>query len=237
MMFLLDWIYPPKCVACNMNFEPSYYGKKIWLCENCQPIIEELEEPYCKKCGRPLPEFDVPCTECHRSVFSFKSHRAAFAYDGLVRELLHNVKFRSSLRTTEGLGELFAKSTAAKTLQGSYIVPVPLHSSKKRSRGFNQALVLAEAVSKETGIPVGDMLKRTRKTVPQSSLDLVARKENLLNAFSFNDKYDIAGKDVILLDDIFTTSATCDACSAVLMNNGANSVMAISLAITTKTDT
>ena len=230
-MSLLDWIYPPRCISCRMIFEPVHNTKRLWLCENCKPLLTAVPDPICRICGHPA---NAACPSCMGRSFHFKRHRAALLYDDVVRELIHNIKFRSHRRCAQGLGHIFAEAAEGWGLNGDYIVPIPLHPSKKRSRGFNQAAVLALPVSKSLGISLApDMIKRINKTAPQSGLSVQAREQNLSNAFIFNGKKYGQNKKVILIDDIFTSGATMNACSLLLMENGINEVNCISLSIAT----
>ena len=131
------------------------------------------------------------------------------------------------------MGHLFSEISADWDVEGDYIVPIPLHPSKKRSRGFNQAVLLAKPFAKLHGIPLAeDMLSRVKKTAPQSGLTSVARERNLLEAFKFNGKkYSAEGKTIILTDDIFTTGATFNSCAKSLLDQGAVRVVGISLSI------
>jgi len=148
------------------------------------------------------------------------------------------MKFRSRKRAAYGLGHLLAVVCASWGIDGDYIVPVPLHPSKLRKRGYNQAAVLATPIAKQLKIThAPHMLKRIRKTPPQSGLTPSAREQNLVNAFAFNaKKYNVENKKIFLVDDIFTTGSTMNACAQMLINHGASRVEAISLSIVVKNE-
>lgn len=229
---LLDWIYPPKCISCGMIFAPVHGEPTQWICENCEPLLEPIPDPVCPICGYPTTEgFD--CPSCKNKKMHYDIHRAAFVYDGVLRDLLHDIKFRSKRRTAQGLGAVLAETIINWNINGDLIIPIPLHPSKKRSRGFNQASVLALPFSKSLKIPMADnMIKRVKRTAPQSNLTPIAREQNLQNAFSLNTrKYNPRNKQIILIDDIYTSGATMNACTKILKDHGADKIICISLSL------
>jgi len=208
---LLDWIYPPRCIACGMLFAPVHNKPRPWLCESCRPLLTP-----------------APCTP------EYENLHAAFLYDETLRDMLHEIKFRNKRQTAEGLGHILAESTEAESLpKADYIVPIPMHPAKKRARGFNQAEIIARPLSKKLNIPIArDMLRRVKNTRPQAGLSGRSRRHNLEGAFSFNaKKYSRGVKSVLLLDDIFTSGATIGACAGVLAENGILDIYTISLSI------
>ena len=236
-MFLLDWIYPPKCMACRALLPPQV-PPRAWLCAQCKPLLVPLQGPFCPRCGSPLPE-DAACTACRGRPFAFDFHRAGFPYDGVLQELLHQMKFRSYKQYAQGLGHILAENCADWKWMQSYdfLVPVPLHPAKKRSRGYNQAAVLAKPLALALDIPLAEgLIQRVRNTPPQSGLSPSEREKNLMGAFAYNNrkKLDIAHPKILLLDDIFTTGTTMHACAQVLKNQGAAGVACISLSIALK---
>ena len=232
-MSLLNWIYPPKCISCRTIFPPVHNVPRPWICDNCKPLFAPVPDPICHLCGHPKISDETSCLSCQNRHFYFESHRAAFVYDNVVRDLIHNIKFRNERQAAQGLGHLFAGIARDWDLNGDYIIPVPLHPAKKRTRGFNQAAVLARPLWKAFGIPIAeDMIKRIKKTAPQSGLSVPGREQNLSDAFKFNKrKYDIANKRILLIDDIFTSGATMNTCAKLLMDNDAAKVICLSLSI------
>ena len=152
---------------------------------------------------------------------------------------MHHIKFRSERQMAQGLGHILAEVAEDWNvaedwgIHADYIVPIPMHPSKKRARGFNQATVLARPLSKAFGIPMAEnMIKRVKKTAPQSGLSVPGREQNLSDAFAFNhNKYDITNKKILLIDDIFTSGATMNTCAKLLMDNNAANVVCLSLSI------
>ena len=230
-MSFLDWIYPPRCMACRTLFAPVHNEEPKYICHNCEPLLVKVPDPRCTFCGYPTTAFSDSCITCKDENFLFKSHRALFIYDGVLRELILDIKFRSRRRTAIGLGLIFAKAVQDwDFIKCDYLVPVPLHFSKKRSRGFNQAEVLAQPLAEALDIPLAcNMLKRVKKTAPQMGLSGPAREQNLFGAFIINPKRYEAGRRILLVDDIFTSGATMNACAKILLENGAKEVHCLSL--------
>ena len=234
-MSLLNWIYPPKCMACHKIFAPVHGEIYPWICDNCRPLLIAVPDPICPNCGYPCTK-GLSCPSCINKQMHFNSHRAAFIYDDVIRDLILDIKFRSRRRTAQGLGHILAEAAEGWNISGDYIVPIPMHFSKKRARGFNQAAILAHPFSKANRIPIAEgMIKRVKNTVPQSGLTAPAREQNLSGAFILNvKKYNPAHKQIILIDDIYTSGATMNACSKILMENNAKAVFCISLSIALK---
>jgi len=238
-MSLLDWIYPPRCISCRTIFTPLHNAPHRWICDNCKPLLITIASPFCLRCGHPKTSNTsnpYACLSCQSRQFHFESHRAAFVYDGVVRDMIHHIKFQNDRQAAQGLGQVLAEAAhewGFNTSYADYIVPIPLHPSKKRTRGFNQAAILAKPLSKTLGISMaGDMIKRTKKTAPQSGLSVTGREQNLSDAFAYNKrKYDISNKKILLIDDIFTSGATMSTCAKLLMANGAVKVTCLSLSI------
>lgn len=239
-MSLLDWIYPPKCVACRIIFDPVHNKPRPWLCDNCRPLLEPVPTPICPRCGHPiLVECSDNCLSCQSKIFYFKSHRACFIYNDVIRDMIHNIKFRSERNIAQGLGHLLSEAFLSfgygfgHSEPFDYILPVPLHPSKKRSRGFNQATILSQPLSKAQNIPISEnMVKRIKFTQPQSGLSVPAREQNLSDALIYSgSKCSAADKRILIIDDIFTSGATMNACAKLLMEQNAREVYCLSLSI------
>ena len=175
--------------------------------------------PLCGACRRREPEFDYA--------------RAAARYDGVVREALHALKFRGRRALAAPLGELLIEVATAGAPAGApdLLVPVPLHPRRERERGFNQATLLARRVGRSWGCPVReDVLVRTVATRSQTELDAAARRANVRNVFQARRPALVAGRRVILVDDVLTTGATLSECARCLRAAGAVTVGALTVA-------
>lgn len=156
---------------------------------------------------------------------------AAFAYDGALRNVLQRVKYASAARVTSALAAAALPSfIALAAISGpATLVPVPLHRERRRERGFNQAALIARAVARQTGLPMREILVRDRATTRQHGLDRAGRLRNLAGAFRHEPREPVA-ESVIVVDDILTTSATMEACAAVLRAAGSARVHGFAIA-------
>lgn len=230
---MIAWLYPERCPVCLRLVAP----KGAMLHPECKNKLDKIKEPVCMKCGMPLAsEEEEYCAECAcHPERGWDQGRSIFPYHGTVGPALRLVKKEG----TEEFVRFFAKQI--KESQGAFIqrmapeciVPVPLHSSKQRSRGFNQAELLAEALGEETGIPVRRLLIKQKKTKDQKSLSKNQRKKNVKDAFAVDE--DRAGQkmpeSVLLLDDVCTTGSTLTACARVLKEKGVARVAFLSVCV------
>jgi ComF family protein len=234
----LTWLFPTRCMGCGQILPiQDRQQQRLRLCGHCQIIFEKLEPPLCSRCGHPLTESQSVgqgiCDYCAARDYTFVWNKAVFLYEGTMRDILHDVKFRSRKQSVLGLGELWASVIDADCLpEGCVLVPVPMHKSKVRRRGYNQAELLARAVSKATGAALhADLLIRSVDTPPQSGLNGRERIKNVNGVFEVNKKYNVGGKVICLIDDIFTTGASLNACADVLTDAGADSIYCMTLTI------
>jgi len=236
-MSILDWIYPPKCVACGMIIPiHDKLHKKFWLCTHCIALFEPISTSICEICGVPTDDINV-CSACTTKKHNFTTNHACFVYEDLVRDLLLSLKFRNKKNVAYGLGYLwagFVKSKAYLLDESIILVPVPMHPKKQRERGFNQAEILAKILSQELKIPFCNILTRTVDTPPMAGLHPSLRAENLQGAFSIVSKISVGGKKLMLVDDIYTTGASLNECALTLKNAGANTISCMTLSITVK---
>lgn len=215
----------------------------------CGPCWQELEPwpgPACSNCGLPFGS-DVAregaeqrCAQCLADEFTFDRARSFGLYRDGLRALILQLKFQRRERLGTKLGELLGtmwESLMTEMDAGrTVIVPVPLHASRVRERGFNQAALLAEGLShdlvRRRGVAGVDAraLLRIRPTRPQTGLSISARRENVRGAFSVADPHSVRGRTVVLVDDVMTTGSTLSSCATVLKAAGARCVMALTLA-------
>jgi len=204
-------------------------------CNECASGIERVKPPRCETCSQPYDGMaaDFICPHCRGEEFSFvcavpvaRSHRA-------VRDAIHRLKYNREMWLARVLAEIQREGFADPRLEGitfDALVPVPLHARRLRERQFNQAAILAEHLSKSSKIPVREVLRRTRYTGTQTRLTRKARRQNLRDAFSLRQDADVTNLDLLLVDDVLTTGSTLDACAAILLENGARSVRALTVA-------
>ena len=180
------------------------------------------------------PPHPQTCASCRSRTFHFTHNRALFAYEDLVRDLIRDIKFRQRKHIAEGLGRLWGELAAKQIPAGTMLVPLPMHKKKRRKRGFDQAEILAKALSAATGAIYTPILERTQNTPPQSGLHPRQRAENVRGAFRIKPDHNANGQNYILIDDIYTTGASLNECARVLKAGGAAEVSAMTLAIAIK---
>jgi ComF family protein len=216
-------ILPPRCLACGVTVETS--GA---LCASCFSGFTFIAAPICRVCGIPLEiahDDDLICGGCIRERPDFNRARAVFVYDATSKGLL--LAFKHGDRTDAGvhLARWMCRAGAELIEACDLVVPVPLHRWRFLWRSYNQAALLANALSKVTGKPsVPDALVRTRATPSQGHLDRKGRRRNVKDAFRVNRVRAIEGKKVLLIDDVLTTGATVEACTRALLAVGARAV-------------
>lgn len=232
---ILDIIYPVRCPICGDIVLPK--GERI--CSPCRMKLPYIEEPRCMKCSKPLEQDGKEyCSDCGHKRYAFDKGYALWIYNDDMRHSIaefkyHNKKEYAKFYINEML-RLYGKRI--NNLTPDVIVPVPLHRSKYQSRGYNQADILARGFGKELEIPVlSKLLIRNKKTLPQKKLSNKERFDNLREAFEFSDmefrNYNKKITTVLLVDDIYTTGSTIDACSSVLKSNGIEKVYFLVLCI------
>ena len=218
---LLDMIYTKKCPMCHKILKE----KNSLVCPDCFQKAIPMKEPLCMKCGRPVRMEEEYCQDCRSGVHHFTEGRSIFPYAEIWRQSLVRFKYYGCRE----YGDFYAKAISIygrkylERWKPQLIVPVPLHSRKKRMRGFNQAAYLAERVSRFTGIPWSDNLViKIRNTKSQKKLNASQRKKNLRNAYLVTRK--ITGFSVLVVDDVYTTGSTMDAMAMCLQGAGAKDV-------------
>ncbi len=224
-------LYPPHCVQCG---KPTPEGE--CLCRACLDGAKRIQPPFCEVCSQPFDgEMDdfIVCSNCHDRRFSFSCAVSAYRSRGVVREFMHRFKYEGESYLRRPLARWLAEALDDARIREKpfdFFVPVPLHPLRLRTREFNQAEVLARLLSRDAGPPVLNCLRRVRNTPTQTRLDREQRMENLRNAFEMRKNADVRGRHLLVVDDVFTTGSTVEACSRVLNRAGAASVRAITIA-------
>lgn len=210
-------LLPPRCLLCG---EPGADGRD--LCRDCAEALP-WNRHACPRCALPLPQSEPVCGECLRRPPPLARAHAACVYGFPFDRLVPRFKFHHDLAAGRLMAELLGESLAD-LARPQAIVPIPLHASRLRKRGYDQALELAKPVARELGIPLlADALLRVRPTSPQSELDAEARQRNLRHAFAARPGVALPGH-VALIDDVMTTGATLNAAAKVLLRAGVTRV-------------
>lgn len=220
---LLNLLFPPRCVVCRQV--------GTWLCPECVNRLPRLSGPVCHRCGTPITN-GMFCKTCQEAPLRLEGIRSVAPFRGSVRAAIHYLKYRHARELADPLGELMARYWRQNPLPAEVIVPVPLHPSRLRRRGYNQAALLAWALGRRVGLPVDeDALCRVRATASQMRLKGADRRCNVENAFHCpTDR--IRGHRILLVDDVCTTGVTLEACADALQEGGARQVWALTLART-----
>ncbi len=204
------------------------------ICRECRQKLHYICEPACKKCGKSLEHDETEyCGDCRRRTHRYTRGRAVFPYDRLLRASIARFKYKGRREYADFYAEEMAEQyeDLLRSWNPDALVPIPLHKTRKRKRGFNQAQLLAEKLGKRLEIPVEKrILERTKKTGPQKELNDVQRRANLKNAFQVRQN-DVRLKRIVLVDDIYTTGSTIDAAAAVLLEHGAEKVYFLTICI------
>ena len=228
---LASLIYPPHCAACGADTDAG-----IQLCAQCAEGARCIEPPHCERCSQPFAGAITDaftCSNCVDRDFHFDSAVSRYLARGVVREFIHRFKYGHELPLRHTLAAWAADALADPRILARGIdalVPVPLHRTRRRERGFNQAEEIAALLAPRAAAPMLHALERTRYTTTQTLLDRQERMENLRGAFRVRHPAAVQNRHLILVDDVFTTGSTVEECARVLREAGAASVRALTVA-------
>ena len=216
----LDLVFPMSCVVCHKD--------GAVLHDHCVDELPRLASPNCRSCAD--PHQSPVCEWCFTTPPTYESLRAPYLMDGPVRELVHGLKYRNMKAWAPRIAELMADYLSRLSVDAEVLVPVPLHPKRIRERGFNQSELLAKEMGKRLGHPVeAGLLARTKDTPAQISTSTQEeRRDNIKEAFACTG--DVAGRRLLLVDDVVTTGSTMAACAAPLKSAGAEAVWGIAFA-------
>lgn len=216
----LALFFPNQCLACQKHLHSADF-----ICDDCRDQLEFFNQTICVVCQE-SPAPDGICSKC-RSALPFDGMVAAFKFNPTIQRLIHNFKYNEFKKIGGFLGGFLASMISKKLFLSDidYIIPVPLHSVKRRERGFNQAEIIADEIARLLNIPVEEKAVVRRKyTKTQTELSREERSENVRNAFALKDKKILANKSVLLIDDVFTTGATLKSVADTLKANKVDKV-------------
>ncbi len=237
--WLVDWLYPPRCRACGGDIAGR---DSEYFCGSCWAAIRLVLHPLCPVCGRPFLDAageDHTCGACLSRPPRFVSACAWACYprddtvEHPLRQVVQRFKYGRKVSLGKPLGRLMARGCQEFLSQcgADLIVPVPLHPKRLRWRGFNQSLLLARQVSRAYGLPVDPFtLVRAKETVAQTQLSEEERRKNVREAFALRAGGALKQKTILLIDDVYTSGATLNECSRVLIRGGVRKVHVLTLA-------
>ncbi|MBS7541093.1 ComF family protein [Ancylobacter lacus] len=227
---LVDGVLPPLCVACRADVDTPGC-----LCGACWSRIPFIAAPLCDRLGTPFdagpatggPGRPLVSPRALADPPAYGRARAVARYDGVVRDLVHGLKYGDRLDIAPPLARLMAGAGAELLAGADALVPVPLHARRLWRRRFNQSALLAQGIARESGVPVRTgWLERRRATAPQVGLERGPRAANVAGAFAVPAPMaaELRGRRLVLVDDVLTTGATLDACTKALLRAGAGAV-------------
>jgi ComF family protein len=244
---LFATLFPSDCRLCGT---PLVNISRLPVCEDCLSAMRPIAGGVCFVCGERLVsgyafsgEGEARCGLCQRLEQPFARAVAYGSYDGGLRELIHLLKYNQVRPAANVLGRMLAEVITGMESGFSgatLVVPVPLHAHKLRQRGFNQSELIARAAMKLR--PEGrllltpQVLERRRETQSQIGLSRHQRRENIRGAFAVTRLDDVAGREILLVDDVLTTGTTASECARILRRAGAAKVWVATVARTLKAD-
>lgn len=232
-------LYPRRCPICGKIVVP----RGELACPPCKSKLIPIEEPRCKKCSKPIDSEEIEyCLDCFTKHHQYKKGFALWVYDTNMKKSIAEFKFHGRQEYSDFYAEELVKKfrTEIQKIAPDVLIPIPIHKSKQIQRGYNQAEILAKGIGEKLNIPViSHLLKRDRKTLPQKQLNDKERLKNLLKAFTlsreellqYEERYNKKVRKVLLVDDIYTTGSTIEACTGILLQNGIEEVYFISICI------
>lgn len=228
-------VYPVRCPICANIVLPK--GEKI--CPSCREKLPNITGSRCLKCSKPIEQEEKEyCGDCERKQYHYIKGFAVWIYNEKMRKSLVDFKYHSKKEYAKFYSEEVVQQyrEQIRKINPDILVPVPIHHSKLRERGYNQANILAKGIAQQLEIPVlSNLLVRNRKTIPQKNLSDKERLINLQEAFDYNEKeakkYGRNITRVLLVDDIYTTGSTIEACANVLRYHSITQVYFIVLCI------
>ena len=228
---ILDILYPRRCPVCGDI--TGGFGRMI--CPECLRKLSFVRSPVCKKCGKEIEDESMEfCPDCMRHSRAFEYGIALLNYDEAARHSMAQIKYNNKREYLDFYGTALAAryGRTIRRMHADALVPVPIHATRKKTRGFNQAELLARVIGKKLELPVlPEILVRNKKTLPQKDLSAAERLKNLSGAFAAGEIPD-GIRSVILVDDIYTTGSTIEACARALRAAGVERVYFVVICMT-----
>jgi len=209
------------------------------LCQNCVNFFKKIQKPYCENCHFQLSEKKDVCFNCSEEKPYFQLSRSSTLFTHPVKNLIHDFKYRGKESLAHDFAQMLVQSYKNFPIfnQIEAILPVPLHKKTLKNRGYNQAKLLAQNFltllkneRKELPLIEDHVLIRAKLTSSQTLLSRQERFKNMKDAFQVQDSIPILSKNILLIDDVTTTGATLNACAKILIEKGANNVLALTVA-------
>ncbi|MDR1437510.1 MAG: ComF family protein [Puniceicoccales bacterium] len=230
---ILDFFFARHCIGCGM---PLLNGSGYrYICHRCLGEIDWIRHYFCPRCS--APDIENPqkegCSNCKKLNFSFKCNRSLYVYAGVGRKMIHELKYRNGHYLLPDIGRLSGEISMQ--LDDALLVPVPLHWRRLWARGFNQSELICRHLTKFHRCKICHLLRRSKHTSQQVGLCIAKRRENVDGAFKINHrllkKNNLAkNQKIVLVDDVFTTGSTLQACASELVDHGFSNIETFTLA-------
>jgi competence protein ComFC len=233
---LLNIVYPKTCLVCHKPLENNAIDNL--LCFNCWQGIKKNRPPFCVICGRQIRGVRVServCPNCQGKNFSFDRTLSPCIYEGVIRELIHKFKYQSKDYLSSLLTRLLIEFICQYQINlelFDLIIPIPLHKIRLREREFNQAELIARKVTEEFPLPLSasNLWRKHHRQAQMELEEMSERWKNIKGCFALRNPAEVKGKNIILIDDVLTTGATCSEAASVLKAAGAGSIWVLTLA-------
>ncbi len=223
-------LFPPD-ITCDVCFAELSSKTRFNLCGACLQQLPFVGESFCLVCGTALSDEANYCIRCQNTKSTFRVNRAPLLYEGLAVKMILSLKYNSKKYIASTLAALMCDSFISNAMQEpDFVTCVAMTSKELKQRGFNQSMLLAKEVSRRLNIPFENCLIKVKETKTQKKLTAKERAENLENAFVAIP--DVKGKKILLVDDVFTTGSTANACARALHKSKAVSVDTLTAAVT-----
>lgn len=230
---ILNILYPTdiKCIFCGDELSET---TEACTCEKCLKNLPFIDnENICKFCGVPVKSLVSICEVCYEQMPTFKLARAPFEYTGNIKFIINRFKYNNGKYLAKPLSYFMAETYFQNKFNCDFMIFIPLTKEKLKKRGYNQAELLANELSKRINLDVKkDVILKVKNTLTQTKLTRFERKINLENAFKISNKNALKKKSILVVDDVFTTGTTTEHISKLLMKAGAKSVKILTLAHT-----
>ncbi len=225
---VLDWIFPSNiyCIVCGNLIDGS---RPYSMCDSCLQTVHWCVGNTCSRCGKPLSQGyeEDCCTDCQTREHLFQRGYSCVEYGEQERNLIHRFKYKEQAFLGKPMAEAMVDRILPEGVWVDLIMPVPMFHKKERQRGYNQADLLARHLARYMHISYRrNLLNRVVATVPMNALSLEERQQNIKGAFSVakGKNEEVSGKNILLIDDIYTTGSTADACAEALKVAGAANI-------------
>ncbi len=228
---ILDFIFPPICINCKKIL--NTFDDTRYICNDCLSEFTFNNVDGCSKCTRPLVNGLCQICSDNDDINFFNKNYSVFTYDNNPKVFIYKFKYGKDKRYSYLISKLMYEYIKENSLFDNIdiITDVPMYYKKEKERGFNQSILMCEQLSKYINKPYLPTLIRNKNTITQSSLSIKKRFENLNNVFDIHNKANVEGKNILIIDDIYTSGSTIIECSKILKQNGANEIYSLTFCI------